>query len=72
MLRLPFMVDPDQLKKHTYVQDHVWVIITDPSHDLYKPYLGKSGKLLAGARFRFCFEKDIANHLIQNNVAELD
>lgn len=68
-LELPFMVCPDELKKHAIVVTGVGLTITDSAHELYAPYLGKSGRLLADAGFTFYFEKGTAQSLIDAGVA---
>ena len=68
-LALPFMVDPDQLKENCLVVTGVPLIITDGDHELYKPYFGAAGKVMADAGFTFWFPKGVARRLLDAKVA---
>ena len=69
-VKLKFMVDPEYLKNHTYIEDPVRVIIVDPEAIFITGILGESGREMVKAGFPFIFDRDIADKLISAGIAE--
>lgn len=69
--KLRFMVDPDFLKNHAYVENGIKILITDPDSIFITGILGESGRKMILDGAIFIFEPDLAKKLILNKVAVL-
>lgn len=63
------MVVPELLSTLAYVPNPVRVKIIDPDAIFLTGLLGESGKRLVKAGIEFYFEKDLANKLIEKQIA---
>lgn len=68
-IKLQFMVVPEQLATMAYVPDAVRVKIVDPEAIFLTGLLGESGRKLVKAGVEFYFTKELANKLIEKNIA---
>lgn len=68
-IKLKYMVDPDELKKYAKVENSIRIVITKPSSEHLKNFLGESGRTLAKEGISFLFERQIGLMLIELGVA---
>lgn len=68
-VKLDFMVDPEFLKNHTYIEDPIKVIIIDPETIFLMGILGESGREMVRNNFPFFFARSIAEKLISKGIA---
>lgn len=69
-IKLQFMVDPDFLKENAYIEDPVLLKIIEPEMIFLTGILGESGKKLVLAGANFYFERELAEKLVEKNIAE--
>jgi hypothetical protein len=71
MIKLNYMIVPNELERVAYVENPVIITITDVDSELFYGVLGESGRELARSGALFYFEKDLANKLIKQGVAKM-
>jgi hypothetical protein len=69
-VQLQFMVVPELLATLAEVPDAVRVKIIDPEAIFLTGLLGDSGRKLVKAGIEFYFTRELANKLIEKNIAE--
>jgi hypothetical protein len=68
-VELQFMVVPELLKELAYVSNPVRVKIIDTDAIFINGLLGESGKKLIKGGIEFYFTKELADKLIEKNIA---
>ena len=68
-VKLQFMVAPNFLKEHSYVEDPVLIKVVKPELIFLQGILGESGRKLVLAGANFIFERELAEELIEKGIA---
>jgi len=69
LIKLKFMVVPEQLQRLAYVPNAVKIKVIDPEAIFLTGLLGESGRKLVKAGVEFYFEKSLAKKLIDKQIA---
>ena len=69
MVKLKFMIVPEELAKKCFVPNPVRVKIVDPEAIFLTGILGESGRKMVKAGLLFYFTKPLATRLIKKGIA---
>ena len=69
LIKLKFMVVPEQLQRLAYVPNAVKIKVIDPEAIFLTGLLGESGRKLVKPGVEFYFEKSLAKKLIDKQIA---
>jgi len=69
-IKLTFMVVPEFLETHCFIENPVKVKVIDPEAIFLTGILGESGRKMVKAGIPFYFEKKLAQKLIKKGIAK--